>query len=525
MSMSLPHSSHPIAAAHPLTQLQRALRDADAVLVPIEQSTRDPFGPVGADLLRGLCSSAFARGLVMRASARWTVGSEQISEPLHGLAIIPVRLPRSLGGGRFAAIAILSDALQSETVEQLAQGAAMDARVCKTILRSNGTWERNSLGRLASLVTALATSECGRLAGVDAGTQLSAAWEELHLLHSLSGEMVLGASPMKFATRTLAELRQTLGCKWTVLRVYGSAAQLLGLSSGGILAEGIDTASARAILDAQSAVTRAVVCGSDLVLAPVRRENELMGMLAAGERIGGDGAMSSVERTLVETASGHLSVFLDNARLYRDLDAMFLGALSALVSAIDAKDPYTRGHSQRVALISRQIAESAGMSSLDVKNIHIAGLVHDVGKIGVSEMVLRKQGRLDEAEFDQMKQHPEIGYRILRDIPQFAPVLDGVRFHHERYQGGGYPHGLAATDIPVSARIIAIADTFDAMSSTRTYRAARPRNVVLAEMSRLGGIQFDPVFLAHFLSLDLRAYDAMNDAHGTGFRSSEREAA
>jgi HD-GYP domain-containing protein (c-di-GMP phosphodiesterase class II) len=254
------------------------------------------------------------------------------------------------------------------------------------------------------------------------------------------------------------------------------------------------------------------------VLAPVRRDESVLGLLAAGDRLEGDGAMSNWERTLVETAAGHLAVFLDNARLYRDLDAMFMGAMSALVSAIDAKDPYTRGHSQRVALLSRQIAEAAGLSGDDLKHIHIAGLVHDVGKIGMPEAILRKQSRLTDEEFAVVKQHPEIGWRILRDIPQFAPVLDGVRFHHERFDGRGYPHGLKGEGIPLFARIIAIADTFDAMSSTRTYRAAKPREAVLAEMQSCAGTQHDPRLFQSFRSIDLRGYDALNAAHAADMK-------
>ena len=305
----------------------------------------------------------------------------------------------------------------------------------------------------------------------------------------------------------------------------GPTAQLLNVSKGGIIADGIEPAAARRILEAIGPAARSSVVGEDLVVSSVRRDSDPLGLLAAGDRIVGNGAMSSFERSLLETAAGNLAVFLDNARLYRDLDAMFLGALSALVSAIEAKDPYTRGHSQRVALLSRDIAAAADLPDAVVKQIHIAGLVHDIGKIGVPEIVLRKQGRLDDAEYELIKQHPETGWRILRDIPQFAPILDGVRFHHERFDGHGYPHGIAGEDIPLPARIIAIADTFDAMSSTRTYRTARDRGEVLGEMARLGGTQFDPVMLQHFLRIDLAEYDAMNASHGAGLTDPWRKAA
>ena len=515
--------------SHPFEAIASSLRAADAVLLPAEPSaiglgaSASGSTMAGDDVLHQLCSSPAARAAITRASTIWQSGQESACEPLNGLLVIPIALPRNRAGGRFAVVTILAEALECETIEFLAQSASTDARLAKSRLAATAPWTRRSADRLKSLVHALGVSESERLASAEAGIQLSAAWEELHLLHSISSEMALGGSPAKFVENLLVEVRGTIGCRWTALRVFGSAAQLLGVSSGGILADGIDPAAARRFIDAAGPVTRSSVVGEDLVISAVRREGEPLGLLAAGDRDGG--AMSSFERTLVETAAGHLAVFLDNARLYRDLDAMFLGALSALVSAIEAKDLYTRGHSQRVALVSREIALRAGLSEAAAKHIHIAGLVHDIGKIGVPEIVLRKQGRLDDAEYELIKQHPETGWRILRDIPQFAPILDGVRFHHERYDGHGYPQGLVGDEIPLSARIIAIADTFDAMSSTRTYRNARSRQEVLTEMSRLGGTQFDATLLEHFLHIDLTAYDAMNSAHGTAAIEPWRRAA
>jgi len=507
-----------VATTHPLAPLNRALRDADVVLLPADPSATDPFPQPCTDLLRALCACPLSRGWIARAVARWAVSAEEPIEPRFGLLVLPVPVPRNVAGGRFVAVTLLAEALEGETVDQLAHGAKVDARLAKSIIAAGSPWDRRSAARLARLVASLARSEGERIAGAEAGARLGAAWEELHLLHSLSGEMTVGASPRDFITRTLAELRETLGCRWTALRVSGPAEQLLDPALGGIVGDGIDAASARRILSGTPAPARALVVGSDLVLAPVRRDGGDLGLLAAADRHAGDGAMSNWERTLVETAAGHLAVFLDNARLYRDLDAMFMGSLSALVSAIDAKDPYTRGHSQRVALLSRQIAEAAGLPAADLKNIHIAGLVHDVGKIGMPESILRKQDRLTDEEYAVVKQHPEIGWRILRDIPQFAPVLDGVRYHHERFDGRGYPHGLRGADIPLFARIIAIADTFDAMSSTRTYRAAKPRETVLAEMAACAGTQHDPRLFAHFRSIDLRGYDALNSAHAAAMK-------
>ncbi len=493
-----------------LAGLSRSLSEAGAVLIPVDAGVADPFEHDSSDMMHALCTSPFARGMIARAAARMTIGSEAVVEPLAGMLVIPVRLPRLLAGGRFVAVTLLAEALEGETVEVLAQRGSIDALIAKKLLSLTSPWERRSSGRFTQVIAALVRAESDRLAALDTGAQLSTAWEELHLLHSLSGEMAVGASPRDFALRTLAEVRQTLGCRWTALRVDASAAALLDVEVGTVLVNGCDDGVAHKLLSRAGCVERAAVVGTDLVVAPSRREGSDFGVVAAGERTIGDGAMSNCERTLVETAAGNLAVFLDNARLYRDLDRMFIGALGALVSAIDAKDPYTRGHSQRVALLSRSIAVAAGLSEKDVKNIYIAALVHDVGKIGVPEAVLRKVGKLTNEEYEQVKQHPEIGWRILRDIPQFAEILDGVRFHHERFDGTGYPQRLSGTEIPVSARIIGIADTFDAMSSNRTYRSAMGRREVLTEMARVGGTQFDSEYLKHFLALDFSAYDAMN---------------
>jgi len=170
---------------------------------------------------------------------------------------------------------------------------------------------------------------------------------------------------------------------------------------------------------------------------------------------------------------------------------------------VDAKDAYTCGHSERVALLARQLTLEAAMPEAMAERAYMAGLLHDVGKIGVPEAVLQKTGRLTPEEFEQMKRHPEIGARILRDIKQISDVIPGVLSHHERYDGQGYPAGLAAENIPIMGRIICLADCFDAMTSNRTYRTALPLEVALTEIRRCSGTQFDPVLTEAFLKISV----------------------
>jgi HD-GYP domain-containing protein (c-di-GMP phosphodiesterase class II) len=194
---------------------------------------------------------------------------------------------------------------------------------------------------------------------------------------------------------------------------------------------------------------------------------------------------------------------------FAEQQALFMGSLQALTAAIDAKDPYTGGHSERVAFLSWSLARALGLGEDTADRIRVAGLVHDIGKIGVPEAILCKAGRLTDEEFEAIKRHPEIGHRILRDIDPFQDVLPGVLHHHERWDGRGYPHKLAGDKIPMIARIIGLADTFDAMSSTRSYRPALPRDHVLRELERGAGSQFDPRIVEAFKKVDLGGYDEL----------------
>lgn len=221
----------------------------------------------------------------------------------------------------------------------------------------------------------------------------------------------------------------------------------------------------------------------------------------------GDGSVAPVPSLAQSGASG--SLFSTAAAQQPDHQIQFVETLRSLSHAIEAKDRYTCGHSDRVGHLAAQMAEMLGLSQDDVNHYRAAGLLHDIGKIGVSESALRKCGRLTDEEFCQIKQHPEIGYNLLRDIPMMENILPGVLHHHERWDGRGYPHGLAAGDIPLMARCLALADTFDAMSSTRPYRRALPRHAVLDEICRAAGSQFDPSLAEVFTRMDLSCFDAL----------------
>jgi HD-GYP domain-containing protein (c-di-GMP phosphodiesterase class II) len=174
-------------------------------------------------------------------------------------------------------------------------------------------------------------------------------------------------------------------------------------------------------------------------------------------------------------------------------------AARTILKALDAKDSYTFGHSMRVAYFSLVTGRELGLTGDDLSELELSAIFHDIGKIGTPDAVLNKPSRLSEDEFQVMKQHPEKTYEILQDFPHFEKIALNARFHHERFDGKGYPLGLKGEDIPVAARIILIADTFDAMTSTRPYRKGLPYEVAYSELIQFSGTQFDPKIVRMFI--------------------------
>jgi HD-GYP domain-containing protein (c-di-GMP phosphodiesterase class II) len=182
---------------------------------------------------------------------------------------------------------------------------------------------------------------------------------------------------------------------------------------------------------------------------------------------------------------------IENARLYEDLRATFRQTIGGLARAIDKMDRYTAGHSGRVANYATHIANVLGLGSEMVETVRQSALMHDIGKIGCT-MNLNKPGKLTLDEYDTFKRHPIFGKDILEPIKFLAPLLPGVHLHHERWDGRGYPLGLRGENVPLIARIIAVADTYDAMTTDRAYRRALPHDVAVKEIDRCTGSQFDP---------------------------------
>jgi len=172
-------------------------------------------------------------------------------------------------------------------------------------------------------------------------------------------------------------------------------------------------------------------------------------------------------------------------------EAAYVGVIGSLAAALDARDPYTAGHSERVANLSVAIARQMELPEIEIETVRLGALLHDIGKIGVSDAVLRKPGKLSDEEFSQIKLHPGLGARILRPLRFLSAHLPVVELHHEQPNGRGYPHGLDGVQIPLLASIVHVADAYDAMTSARAYRPARPPAAAMAELHLYAGTQFD----------------------------------
>lgn len=245
------------------------------------------------------------------------------------------------------------------------------------------------------------------------------------------------------------------------------------------------------------------VCGvQSLMAVRLQSSDRLRGWLVAVNRLGQDSRPSSVNRlsesefgtveaSLADAAGTLMATHGHNVDLLHEQENLVRDVIRSISSAIDARDPYTRGHSDRVGHYAQLLARRLRVPEAECNRIYLCGLLHDVGKIGVPDSVLLKPGRLTDEEFDCIKQHPQIGHRIVRNLPQLADLLPGVLHHHEEVDGTGYPRGLAGEEIPYQARILAVADAYDAMTSDRPYRDGMSHKNAIGILQQQAGTQWD----------------------------------
>ena len=238
----------------------------------------------------------------------------------------------------------------------------------------------------------------------------------------------------------------------------------------------------------------------DGIAIPIRAKQRTLGMIYACGRPGGK-EFSDRERDLLSGIANQAGFALDNATLYHDLENLFVGIAWSFASALDAKSPWTAGHSKRVTQYAVAIAEELGETSDFLMAVQTCGLLHDIGKIAVPEKILDKPGAITYHERKTIAEHAVRGAKILEHIDTFQPFLPGIRHHHERWDGSGLPDGLAGENIPILARVLAVADSYDAMTSDRPYRQRRTRAEAIEEIERCSGTQFDPQIVEAFIEV------------------------
>ncbi len=441
------------------------------------------------------------------------------------LMAVPVRLRRKTAGVIAACFPTL-EMLDEEAMARVCDRLQLDRQVAQ---RLAGGACRHRSEEAADFMRVLEwlLQDCQALGVADdelttLSTNLANTYEELSLVYNISGTVRVTAGAAEFLQKVCSEMCEVMkietaaavitaapakGAVQEAAVVHGRWSQQAG-QLGELLSQSVapsfDSTHQPFIANAWKAARGAA--GLDvhnLVAVPLVVDQNVVGVLAAVNKLSGD--FDSVDMKLISAVGSQASVFLDNNRLYADVQDLLMGVLHALTASIDAKDPYTCGHSLRVAKLSRQLALACGYTRDKAERLYLCGLLHDIGKIGVPERILCKTARLTDEEYDVIKRHPGIGAKILTGIRQLEDVTVGILTHHERLDGRGYPNALKGDEIPMDGRIVGLADAFDALTSDRVYRRALSPEQVIGEIRRCTGTQFDPDVVEKLLVWDVQA--------------------
>jgi hypothetical protein len=446
------------------------------------------------------------------------------------LVVLGIPLAPRHGGGVVATAAFVTRMLRAGERPGAAAGLlTTDEETAAAWIERQSIWTPDALVRLAKAAQARAAAESLQdqlQHEVETlSDNLASTYEEICLLHSLTQNLRLRSDDESLS-------RLVLGCILDCVPALGAAIQLLPVAKKGqitykartesvLLAAGdcpLDNADFTRLADT---LELSSTCGPrvvnrrftaadgwpfpdvrQLVVVPMSEGDRVFGWLAIFNHRH-DQEFGTVEASLLNSIGSMLGIHSSNRDLYRMQSEFLASVVRAFTSAIDAKDPYTCGHSDRVARIAVRLAKELNCDAELLHTLYMAGLLHDVGKIGIDDAVLRKPDKLTQAEFEHIKEHPELGYRILADISQLAAVLPAVLHHHEQWDGRGYPMQLVADQIPLIARIVAVADAFDAMSSDRPYRKGMSIEKVNEIFRKGAGQQWDPDVIGAYFS----AYD------------------
>lgn len=381
-------------------------------------------------------------------------------------------------------------------------------------------WPDAPAGARSIVAAALRQLIASEYEAIDLASELSSQYEEITLLYDLSNAFSGTLRLEELQHSAIQQIAATLGVRRISLLMLDEERTGLILTAGlGVNPSDLGTMRFKAgkSLAWQVVETNRSLIANDLstqpdyvpsanperalLLVPLASKRGLIGVLTVADKTDGTDFDSKDEKLLAAIAS-QMGAVWENARLYKETKELFFNTVEALSAAIDAKDPYTHGHSRRVTEFSTAIAEELGMVGDELERIRISAMLHDIGKLGVDDAILRKPDRLTNDEFGQIKKHPGIGAEIMGRVTNLARFTPGMVDHHEKFDGSGYPEGRKGDQISLAGRIIAVADTFDAITSNRPYhpdRKGKPAAVALAELERCLGTHFDPAVVGAFI--------------------------
>jgi putative nucleotidyltransferase with HDIG domain len=375
--------------------------------------------------------------------------------------------------------------------------------------------EDGSRGLAAGIGRALESSLALEAEIENLSSEIVGLYEKLSLIHTVSGRLGSEMDMDTICRMVLLEAERVLAVSTIfIMLLDGNCGDLTirsALGSGARAVEGFRTPSASGLVGhvfrqgAPVTVCDIAVDGrltlpypaTSVLCVPLITDARPIGMLIATDKLSGEEFWSQ-ELQLMGIFAPEVAATIRKASLYNEINKLFLSTVEALATAIDAKDPYTYGHSRRVARYAMAICNELGMKRDRVQDVELASLLHDIGKIGTPESILCKPDRLQPDEFEKIKEHPATGAEILSTISELGEIITWIRHHHEWYDGQGYPDRIAAASIPLEARVIAVADAFDAMTSDRPYRKGMSAGAVLKIMEQFNRSQFDPHILQAF---------------------------
>ena len=238
---------------------------------------------------------------------------------------------------------------------------------------------------------------------------------------------------------------------------------------------------------------------TSIMAAPIMTKGKVLGIICVSDKNNNADFLPN-ELKLLSTIANQAAIAVENSRLYRNLEHLFMSIVRSFAAALDAKSAWTAGHSERVTTYAVAIAGALEADKAFLEEVRTCGLLHDVGKIGIPEALLDKTDRITAHEYETIRQHPIKGAQILEHIHSFGNIIPGIKYHHERWDGLGTPEGLSGDGIPMIARILAVADSYDAITSDRPYREKRKKHEAIDEIVRCSGTQFDPFVVKAFLN-------------------------